>query len=183
MDTIELDGRTFKVEVIPDDSMGAPWDEHDGHGVVSDWTRREKRPGERVLCSDRDSHRYYDIAETMKLARKDGWGLEEEALAKLADRLGRKPTKREITAAAVEQDFDRLRRWCEGDWYWVGVAVTLLDDEGEETDERDSLWGIESDCEDYLEEVASELAEEILSRVNEETAEREHWAARDVRTV
>lgn len=57
MDTIELRGFTFRVDIRPDDSTGAPWDEHDGHGPVR-YDRgvsaaTEKRPGDRVLFHDR----------------------------------------------------------------------------------------------------------------------------------
>ena len=66
MDTIELQGRRFRVEVEADEGHETPWDYEDGHGPVSDWTRRDKRPGERVLCSDRSSKRFYDFAQAVK---------------------------------------------------------------------------------------------------------------------
>ena len=48
--TAEHDGWTFAAEVHRDDSFGAPWLEHDGHGEVTDWTTRDKAPGELVLA-------------------------------------------------------------------------------------------------------------------------------------
>ena len=75
MDKIERNGRTFKVTIDRDD-MGPPWEEHDGHGPVSDWTTRDKRPGEMVLHQDGRSRRYYDFAGAVVLARKDGWDTE-----------------------------------------------------------------------------------------------------------
>jgi hypothetical protein len=52
-DRYELDGLTFSVEVQNDGDPREPWKESDGHGVVSEWTRRDKAPGERVMCEDR----------------------------------------------------------------------------------------------------------------------------------
>lgn len=45
-------GRRYRAEVHHDSDMGAPWEEHYGHGPVSDWTIRDKRPGELVLSVD-----------------------------------------------------------------------------------------------------------------------------------
>lgn len=64
----------IKIEVHHDEHMGEPWKEHDGHGIVSEWVRRDKKPGELVLNESRGSFRYYDFAETLKIARRDGWG-------------------------------------------------------------------------------------------------------------
>lgn len=165
-DTFEHEGRSFKVTIKPDDSGETPWESSDGHGPVSDWRRHNpdtgrpaKRAGERLLFSDGRSARFYDWAKAIKLAQKDGWGTLD---ARHPDE-----TLKHYRARAVEADFEYLRRWCEGDWYYVGVIVTLLDDEGAETDESESLWGIESESPDYLTETAYELAEEINSRQDE----------------
>src|SRR5690348_8411347 len=151
--TIEVQGRQFSVAIEYDDSMGEPWKEHDGHGVVSEWTTRDKRPGERVINQDGRSYRYYDFAATIKRALEEGWDAPPYG--------GR---KRERAARAAEADFERMRGWCNDQWHWCGVVVTLLDDEGDETKEAASLWGIESDAGDYLNQVARELADEILAR-------------------
>ena len=68
-DEFERGGRTFTFRTEYDDSREAPWEEEDGHGVVSEWTTRDKAPGERVLIADRSRKRYYDIAATMRIAR------------------------------------------------------------------------------------------------------------------
>lgn len=75
LDTFEFthNGTAYLAEVYPDEHMGAPWDEHDGHGPVSDWTTRSKAPGELVLNEDRGSYRYYDFQEACRIARRDGW--------------------------------------------------------------------------------------------------------------
>ncbi len=73
-DEIEHDGFTLRASIKHDDATGAPWEEHDGHGPVSDWTRRDKLPGELLLCDDGRQKRFYDFAEACKIARRDGWG-------------------------------------------------------------------------------------------------------------
>ena len=150
----------FKSEY--DNIHGAPWEEECGHGPVSDWTTRSKSAGERLLVADAYSGRYYDFAEAMKIAKRDGWGLNDDELAKLTKRLGHTPTKGQITEAAVEHDFKHLKDWCEDRWHYIGVIVTLRNPEGEEV-ETESLWGVE-DSGDYYQEVAEELAEELESR-------------------
>ena len=65
---------TCVVAIVDDDQNNPPWENEDGHGPVSDWTRRDKRPGEIELNSDHGSKRYYDFQEACKIARRDGWG-------------------------------------------------------------------------------------------------------------
>lgn len=158
IDTFELthDGRTFRAETFHDEDMGEPWKVHDGHGVISDWTTRDKRPGERVLISDRSNKRYYDIAETQKIALRDGWDTEPYGTG----------TKRERAARAVEADFERMQAWCKDEWSWVWLKVTLLDSDDEPTDEYETLGGIEGDSGmEYLKEEAESMAGEISDRL------------------
>ena len=75
-ETFQHGGRRFRF-ITEHDDMGPPWEEHDGHGIVSEWRHREgegRRTGELVLSRDRHSTQYYDFRETMALAKKDGWG-------------------------------------------------------------------------------------------------------------
>lgn len=74
MESMTYKHNEFTITLEHDDSHGAPWDEEDGHGDVSDWTSRDKLPGELVLSTDRRSKRFYDFAGACKLAIKDGWG-------------------------------------------------------------------------------------------------------------
>ena len=145
-------GCTLNVRTEYDDTMGQPWEEHDGHGPVSELTTRDKRAGERVLCTDRSSKRYYDFAEAMRIARRDGWGLTKEKLAALERGMGRKATKGEIFAAAVESDFEHLRSWCADEWHWIGVIVTLED--------ADSGLPIATISESQLQELTTHREEE-----------------------
>lgn len=159
MDTIELDGLTFRVDVEPDHDMRAPWEERDGHGPVRKIRddcyrgRPVKRPGERVLTFER-SHGYaYDMQGAMRIALADRWGV--------ANPEGM--TRRQIAAAAVENDYQRLRAWCNDEWHWCGVVVTLLDVDGRSTRTTQSLWGFESDSPEYHDETAHDLASEIAT--------------------
>jgi len=168
METFTYRRSTFKIEIVHDSDHGTPWENEDGHGPVSDWTSRAKCPGEMILTEDRGRKRFYDFAEACRIARRDGWN------AAPYDVPGE--SKRQRAARAAMADFERLRAWCNDQWHYVGVVVTRLDRHGNEMrHERASLWGIESDCEDYQEEVARELAAEI----NAERAARRKAALRE----
>lgn len=159
MDPIETfafvhEGVEYLASVYRDDSMGEPWNEHDGHGPVR-WARvSEKGPGERVLS---DASRYemawlYDYAQACSIARRDKWGVSP----------GPNPGEsvRAYAARAAEADYRRMRAWCLDKWHWVGVAVQRIENGSPDGNPFDhALWGIESDSGDeYLREVASELA-------------------------
>lgn len=154
-------GRTFTAALHWDSVTEAPWEHEDGHGPVSDWTIRDGTPGERVLNDTGYSIRYYDFAGAVALAKRDGWGLSPADLNALTARLGRAPTPAEIATQAAEQDFARLKAWCDDQWHWCGVVVTCDD----EPDMEQSVWGIESDSPDYHREVAGDLAAEITARL------------------
>jgi hypothetical protein len=149
----EVDGRTFRATVERDDHMEAPWDEHDGHGDVSDWTTRNKRPGEWIIASDGRNKRFYDFAGAVKKARAEGWDAPPYKTG----------TRREQAARAALRDFEHLKAWCDDEWFWVGVIVTPLCDccDSPDGNAAESLWGIESSDESYLKEVALELAGQI----------------------
>ena len=151
---IEQNGKTYRVEFIADCTMGAPWEEHDGHGVVSDWERRNKKPGEVVIASARGAKRFYDVAETTRIAKRDGWGASDTDTSRL--------TPAQITALAVQRDMEHMRGWCNGDWDWCGVSVFPLTADGDELRSKtESLWAIESDAGAYFDEVISELIAQI----------------------
>jgi len=157
--TITHDGYTVHIHVHHDEDMGEPWKEHDGHGIVSEWIVRGKSPGELVLCSDRNSRRYYDYKATLEIAKKDGWGLCEKSKAALAAKLGRKPTAKEIRHASVMEDYEHLRAWCNDEWSWTGYTTTIETPDGA-TIEGDSCWGF--DGEDYMIEEATSAAKHTI---------------------
>jgi hypothetical protein len=191
-DTFEHEGFTFRVNVMQDYNYDPPWEREEGHGPVSEWRsyrysgRPDKCPGEVILVSEHFSARFYDFAETTRIAKRDGWGLGEEEMRKLEKELGRKPTRKQIVRRAVENDYEYLRRWCNDQWKYIGVVVTHIPDDAEpddvETDYMHALWGIESDSYDCIKEVAHELADEACRELITERDEAGHWAARDVVT-
>lgn len=168
--TITVNGLSFAWCVEPEYDMGAPWLEHDGHGVVEERSRQDsrwplKRPGELLLhrAERGGTDLFYDLQATLTRARAEQWGLSEPQRLQLAEELGRVPTQREVTRRAVQRDYERMRAWHGNEWWWVMVECTLLDADGHPTRIYDTLSGIESDNEAYHEEVAHELAEQILS--------------------
>lgn len=144
---------TFRADVELDEDHGAPWEECDGHGPVSDWTARAKRPGEIILIESRGKRRFYDYAEACRIAQRDGWN------APPYDVPGETAKQRAARAACA--DFEYMRAWCNGEWHYVGLIVTLLDEHGGETDICDHIWGIESSETDYVREEARRLAEDL----------------------
>lgn len=148
----ESEGFHLSAIVERDDYYGAPWEEHDGHGPVSEWTTRAKLPGEMVINRDGNSYRYYDYAEACKIARRDGWN------AKPYDVEGETPRQRAAKAAMA--DYQHLKGWCDNDWFWCSVIVTASRD-GVELGAA-ALSGIESEASDYLREVANEIAGEAI---------------------
>lgn len=186
----EFNGRQFRATVHADPDHGRPWEEQAGHGEVREGSRNydgpEKRAGELVL-HDGGRREYlwlYDYPGACETARRDGWGVDG----------GRLPgeTARQYAARAAMADFEHLRGYCSGAWEWVGVGVQLLDADGETIGgEYDfSLWGIESNADEYLQEVARDLAGEILAQRAKawrehlkEARARKYWESRDVQTT
>lgn len=154
----EAHGRNWTIRWFHDSDHGAPWEEWDGHGPVSDWERREKRPGEMILAEDRGFKRFYDFAEAVKVARRDGWNCAPYNW----------DTKGAQAAAAAMRDFEVLYGWCNDHWHYCGIVVTCED----ECDVSASLWGIEDGLDgsaEYHLEVIEELMQECLLDINRQT--------------
>lgn len=148
---------TYKVEILPEEGGELPWEWSDGYGIVSDWTTRDKRPGELILCADRNSKRFYDFAGTMKKARAEGWDHTPYNTG----------TKDERARRAVMADYENLKAWCDGDWSYVYVMVTCT-----ETGDTSSLGMIASNSSpDYFEEVQADLIAEIESVIDSRQTE------------
>lgn len=143
--TITVDGYAFAVDIVPDEMSGAPWDNMTTLGDVSKWRDAEsKRPGERILGTDRHKALFYQFADAVANGRAQGLsGID--------------------AAASATNEFDYLRRWCNDDWHYVGVVVRCIEFDVDDKRYGASLWGIESDGGAYLEEVAIELAREVIS--------------------
>ena len=163
--TYQHNGHDILIEWFADPFMGPPWDEHDGHGPVSEWTTRDKRPGERPICSDRCSKRYYDFAEAVKIARRDGWDAPPYKTG----------TKGEQAVRAVAADYEYLKRWCDDDWHWCGYKLCV-----EAMDYRDACWGIESDS---IGQFEAECVRSARAWIDKELAESNRAACADIATV
>ena len=169
-ETITVKGRDFAVMIEADESsMGAPWVEYDGHGIVSEWTSRDKRAGERILSQDRGSYRYYDVAATMRKARAEGWDFNQPG------------SNGQRAARAVEKDFDYCERWARGDWYWAAIFVApLIADDTPDPDNCDALGGVESFA---WEEIARSMAEVMIAAERREATERAAALSMGIPTV
>jgi hypothetical protein len=158
---LEWEGWRIVATIHDDDHNPPPWKNEDGHGDVTEWTTRDKEPGELVLNEDGRSRRFYDFAGACRIARRDGWNAEPY------DVPGETPRQR--AAKAARADYERLRRWCNDDWRYVGVALQVWFEDVQLTDEYGAaLWGIESDCGEYITETANELISEAMAQAVEE---------------
>ena len=148
---------TITATIKHDSDTGAPWSVHDGHGPVSERTTRDKRPGELVRSTDGPHKRYYDFAQACRIARRDGWN------ARPYDTI---ETPRQRATRAALADFKALRAWCNDEWFWCGITVTVTHTEPGLELASDSLWGIDANYPDsdnsYLTDCAMELVESAL---------------------
>lgn len=197
-DIIEKNGLRFRVHIEDDSDHGAPWTENDGHGVVSDWVTRDKKPGERVLNTDGRSKRFYDVQASMVIAKRDGWGAPRDMVAWLQRNKAHtvsaivRTTAGQRAAAAVDADFEYLRRWCADQWRYVGVCVEQIDEDDQPLTDKylHACWGMESDDDEGLKQAANDYIDEIIGEhVRAEAAaiaeeiEVAYWNSRDVVTA
>ena len=159
-ETISSDkGNKFKIELAYDYIVDKPWEEDVRYGRVSEWTTRDKRPGEVLLCIDGIRRLYYDMQGAVKLARREGWDTEPYNTG----------TKGEQARRAAQADFENLRAWCDGKWWYAVLHVAMLGDEGEELDGYDDYLGSVEDgygrkFAGSVMECAQELAQQIETR-------------------
>lgn len=191
-ETIEHKGRRFLVSMHFDDDSSPPWEREDGHGPVRYCEDGEPlQRGETVLYDLPRGRYVYNFGAALVQAFREGWGLCPEDVQALAARLGKKPTKGQIRAEAVRKDMAYVRGWAADHWFYMGVCVQILgpDDEPEDDEFAQAVWGVES-CGDHWQEIAASLAGQILHERGaawraalREAREIRAWAARDVQTV
>ena len=176
-DTFTYRGCKFRVDFQPDYDAEPPWGNDCCRGIVSDWTTRDKRPGEMLLHSYRGHKRYFDFQAVVAKAKEEGWNCEPYKTG----------TKGERAHRAAMAEYKYLRAWCNNDWCYVGVVVTRVG-HGNKDYESDSLWGVETWM-DYHQQVARDLAREIVHgmvnarrKARAERVERQYWEARGVET-
>lgn len=162
--TIEVGGFTVTATLYRDDDATPPWDREDGHGEVTDWTSRDKAPGEVILSSDRGSHRFYDMAGAVALAKRD-W---------IGDAIPYR-TRGIAAAIAAQSDFETLKAWCNDEWEYVGVCLSVSKGGVDLTGRYGaSVWGTECGgpgfTGSHLNELASELVEEALDAARDALA-------------
>lgn len=202
-DSIECESGPFTIRatIEHDSHTGAPWEECDGHGPVSDWTTRAKRPGELVLSTSRGRKRFYDYQATCRIARRDGWGWMPGKVITVQNSGGvwhswcdtgaeypiyntggyadinaairgvyalhrATMSARQYAARAAMREYEALRAWCDDEWYWCGIVVTVTHTETDTELASESLWGNDANHPNgdnsYLTECATDLAESAL---------------------
>ena len=152
-------GNRFKVTFSYDDYQ-APWEVSDAHGEVSEWTKRDKKPGEVILCKERTTQRYYDMQGAIQKAKAEGWS---------CDNVLPTDTHGQKAAKAAQADFEYLKAWCSVDWWYCCLHVAMLDINGEELPGYDEyLGGVEDGyskkCHGYALECAQDIAADIERR-------------------
>ena len=130
-------------EVCSDNDSGPPQENCDCHGKV-EWLYRalEDWESDWVVYQDRYPALLYDRKASLEIAKRDGWG----------------PGTPE---EAVQADFDYLYGWYNQDWWYIGIIVTLFDDEGDEVG-SDSCWGYETRDMSYVTSEARNWAAHLL---------------------
>lgn len=157
-------GWKIKVEFQHDGDFGPPWKDCDGMGVIKESSYGT--PGEYgeyddwILNSDHRWCRYYDWKATLPEAMRDGWDSKP-----YGTRRGK-----EKAIAAMKSTYEYLRRWCNDDWWYVGLIVTLLDENEEELGE-DSCWGFESESMDYITDQVRDWAAGLIRTARREQLE------------
>ena len=169
-------GQAFRVTFEQDDCMAEPWREHDGHGVVSGWTRDSKRPYEMLLSENHGMKRYYNFKASVARARNEGWNTEPYTFK----------TAGEQAHHAAMADFKHLKAWCDDEWWWSHLKVVLLDTDGEEMDEYvDYLGGVEdgyySDQHSRAIQCAQEMAEELERQLKAASEAAQVAALREIK--
>lgn len=189
-EVVEYGDRRLRVTLSRDNDHGAPWKENDGHGVVvrlgdlpaslpddlSDVEATVEAAANGYAVTDEDvaaaalfrkltiadsrsrlDALWYDVLRTLQKAQREGWGPGQKWLDAHPD-----ATPQEKLMAAVEADYDYLKGWYDDDWCYLVVEVELLDDD-DEVVESSVLGGVENSDDEYVEEIVTELADELLA--------------------
>ena len=173
-DTIERDGHKFTVNFPLDEIVGKPWEDGDVQGIVDFQVSRPKKPGERVLFSDRRHYKtFFDWQGTVKKAREQGWGIDLHRLSAWAARIGRQPTKRMIAEAAAEDNFKWMRRWMREEWEYVGIQISTKDGV------IDTHWGYDTDGKEYLSREVDRIIDSLVGDYKQLDADNEEIARQE----
>ena len=160
-ETFEHHGREFVMKLYYDHDTDPPW-ENDCGSVDIEQRRRHswrgdggdtKRPWERIIHRNRTTVFVVDVRAEYERAHKDGWGLSDDDVAKLAAKLKRTPSRKEIAIESVERNIKHMVGWINDDWRYIGVEVTDV-----LSGDSDSLWGVDDSDRDYILDVRDDLA-------------------------
>lgn len=80
-----------------------------------------------------------------------------------------------------ERDYNRIENFCRGDWAMIGLIATARI--GDLVCGSASLWGIESDAADYIDELAHELSSEAAAEAEAERDRMIHTRAQEIATL
>ena len=188
-DVISIRNYAVRVKLMQDTDVTRPWKECDGMGVIRETTNTcRKRAGERIFGG-----RYmFDVAATTAEAKRDSWGVSVERTQAMTRRLGRQPTRGEIVAQAVEEQYEYLVAWANDDWQYCGYKLHLQSpDKGGKlvnTGATDSCYGFEYWPSDdtknqYLYSEIRRSSEYLVELAEKEGAEVRFWNERDVVTT
>ena len=149
----KINGYNFIIVNELDDNI-APWGYCDNEAdLVSDWTQRDKKPGEMILNTHRRFKRFFDYQAACKYALKYQWG-SRDALPG--------DTKKQIASKAALNLFNYWRSWFDDEWTYRYVEITLINpDTNQETDFIESCGGIE-DLNDYDQDWIKENAAVLI---------------------
>lgn len=187
IDTATHLGVTVQIGYCDDSPHDPPWEDSDGHGPVRQARGNRfncpKRPGEVVLHVNHPDRWLYDVQAATVKALAEGWGCSK------VDTTGM--TRRQVAAAAVQEDMKYLRDWLQGGWSYVGIVCKVFDKDGE-VEAEESCWGYET-LDDYHKVVGKEMAESLAEQVvadraaklaaeEREAAEVAYWLDRGVVT-
>jgi hypothetical protein len=164
-------GREFVMTTRSDDYSGPPWKDDGGAVNVDERVHYQraghypKGPGERIIHVCRTTVYVVDVRAEYERVYAEGWGLCDADAAKLAAKLERTPSRKEIAIESVERNIKRMVGWLNNDWGYVGVVVTDV-----LSGDSDALWRIESDDPTYILEVRDELASGLHPLADAESA-------------
>lgn len=192
-------GLTFHLSLSLDHDHEPPWDNDDlGRFMEQRGTyhgqRLDKRPGQIVIAGGMRSDPWlFDYAEATAWLKdqyaeyhnKPRWPAPSAAHRRIGMSL------RECVKHDLDATLARWRGWIDDEWTYLGVNVAVNYHDVPITNANigtywHSIWGIESDCHDYLVETAHDQAWEavhtLIDRV-EATYSIRHPERRDVRAV
>lgn len=145
-------GDEFIARVYADDVQESPWEREEGHGEVEFISDSDAVPRGWTVIHDENRGRWiYNTGAAIVKSRSEHWGCPDKYKSPGMSRGAR-------AYAAVKADRDYLAAWLRGDWGHVGVSVSRID---ADEDYSHALWGIDSGSEEYIREVAGELAGEL----------------------